>query len=211
MKCKSLLAVILALPLASCAGGLFKSKLDPASAYVLSARGEPAGLGAPPVPVDLAILKPRMEPGLETDRIAALYPDRRLEFFAGGHWSGSLDDVLQALAVQAFRRQTTLRSVSGESTRFNSTHWLELNVEDFQAEYHTAGAPPIIKVRLVARLGNASDHGLLGRYQAEAEQPATADRLGAIVEAFETAANAALGQIIASTVADTGSARAESR
>jgi cholesterol transport system auxiliary component len=208
MKCKSLLAVIVALPLASCAGGLFKSKLEAESAYVLSARGEPAAQAAAPLPVDLAVLKPRMEPGLESDRIAALYPDRRLEFFAGGHWSGSLDDVLQALAVQAFRRQGSLRSVSGESTRFNSTHWLELNVEDFQAEYRTAGAPPIIKVRLAARLGNAADHGLLGRYDAVVEQAASADRLGAIVEAFETAANTALGQIIASTVADASAAPA---
>jgi ABC-type uncharacterized transport system auxiliary subunit len=208
MKCKSLLAVILAVPLASCAGGLFKSKLEPASAYVLSVRGEPAAQAAAPLPVDLAILKPRMEPGLDTDRIAALYPDRRLEFFAGGHWSGSLDDVLQALAVQAFRRQGSLRSVSGESTRFNSTHWLELNVEDFQAEYRTVGAPPTIKVRLAARLGNARDHSLLGRYDAVVEQPAAADRLGAIVEAFETAANAALEQVVASTIADAGSASA---
>lgn len=206
MKCKSLLAVLLALPLASCAGSLFKSKLQTSSAYVLSVRSEPATAPAATLPVDLAILKPRMEPGLETDRIAALYPDRRLEFFAGGHWSGSLDDVLQALTVQSFRRHGGLRSVSGESTRFYNTHWLELNVEDFQAEYGTAGAPPVIKVRIAARLGNASDHGLLGRYEAAAEQPAGADRLGAIVEAFETAANTALTQIVNSTLAGAGTA-----
>jgi cholesterol transport system auxiliary component len=206
MKNKSLWAVLLALPLAACAGGLFKSKLETTSAYVLSVRGEAAAAPATPLAVDLAVLKPRMEPGLDTDRIAAVYPDRRLEFYASGHWSGSLDEVLQALTVQAFRRNGGLRSVSGESTRFYNTHWLELNVEDFQAEYRTTGAPPVIKVRIAARLGNASDHGLLGRYEAAAEQPASADRMGAIVEAFEIAANTALGQIVGSSVADAGAA-----
>mgnify|MGYP000957134735 CR=1 FL=1 len=135
MKWSAVLAMMMAAPLTACTGSLFQSKLEVSSAYVLSVQGE---AGAPPasvMAVDLAVLKPRMEPGLETDRIAALYPDRRLEFFAGGHWAGSLDDVVQALAVQLLARRGAMRSISGESTRFNSTHWLELNVEDFQAEY----------------------------------------------------------------------------
>ncbi|MFO1465090.1 MAG: ABC-type transport auxiliary lipoprotein family protein [Steroidobacteraceae bacterium] len=143
-------------------------------------------------------------PASETERIAALYPDRRLEFYAGANWSGTLDDVLQALTVQSFARRGVLRNVSGESTRFYNTHWLELNVEDFQAEYRTAGAPPTIHVRISARLGSAADHAGLGHYEVQAEHPASADRLGAIVEAFELAANDAIGQIITAASADLG-------
>jgi len=190
--------------LAGCAGSLFQSKLPAPSTYLLSVQGGDRSAGEAVLPVDLAVIKPRMEPGLETERIAALYPDRRLEFYAGAQWSGALDDVLQALTVQAFARSGGLRSVSGESSRFYNTHWLELTVEDFQAEYRNAGAPPIIKVRISARLGSASGHVGLGHYDLRAEQPAVADRQGAIVEAFETAANSVLAQLVSAVLADAG-------
>jgi ABC-type uncharacterized transport system auxiliary subunit len=198
------LTMIVAIPLTACTGSLLKSKLAAPSAYILAVRSDAAATPAATLPVDLTILKPRLAPGLDSDRIAALYPDRRLEFFAGGHWSGTLDEVLQAFAVQSFLRRGALRSVSGDATRFDHTHWLELNVEDFQAEYRNAGAPPVIKVRIAAQLGNSADHTLLGQYVGASEQLAGADRLGSIVEAYEIAANAALTQIVAATLADVG-------
>ena len=187
--------VVLALT-SACTGSLFQSKLPATATYLLSVQAPANAPAGPVLPVDLAVLKPRMEPGLDTERIAALYPDRRLEFYASAQWSGALDDVLQALTVQAFAREANLRSVSGESTRFYNTHWLELNVEDFQAEYRTAGAPPVIKVRIMARLGNAADHVGLGRYEVQTERAASADRMTAIVEAFEAATNEVLGKIV---------------
>jgi len=199
-----LVPLIAAALLPGCTSSLFQSKLPATATYQLAVRGPAAAPAGPALPVDLAVLKPRMEPGLETERIVALYPDRRLEFYAGAQWSGALDDVLQALTVQAFARNGGLRSVSGESTRFYNTHWLELNVEDFQAEYRTPGAPPTIKVRIAARLGGAADHVGLGRYELQAERVASADRLSAIVEAFEAAANEVLGQLVSAVLADAG-------
>lgn len=196
--------LIMSALLAGCTGSLFQSKLPAPSTYLLSVQGGARPAGEAVLPVDLAVIKPRMEPGLETERIAALYPDRRLEFYAGAQWSGALDDVLQALTVQAFARSGRLRSVSGESSRFYNTHWLELTVEDFQAEYRTDGAPPTIKVRISARLGSAAGHVGLGHYDLQAEQPAAADRQGAIVAAFETAANSVLAQLVAAVLADAG-------
>lgn len=202
MNAKALWALALCMPLGACTGSLFKSKIEPASAYLLSTPAAAAqtvasqpGVEAQPLPVDLAVLKPRMRPGLESDRIAALYPDRRLEFYAGGHWSGSLDDVLQNLTVRMFQQRSNLRSVSGESTRFTSNYWLELYVQDFEAEYAGDG-PPTIKVRFVARLGSAADHDGLGHYEAQVSQLASEDRLGPIVDAFERAANGALQKIV---------------
>ncbi|MBS0614341.1 MAG: membrane integrity-associated transporter subunit PqiC [Proteobacteria bacterium] len=191
-----LLSLVAAALLAGCTGSLFQSKLPATATYQLAVRGLAAAPAGPALPVDLAVLKPRMEPGLETERIAALYPDRRLEFYAGAQWSGVLDDVLQALTVQAFARQANLRSVSGESTRFYNTHWLELNVEDFQAEYRTPGAPPVIKVRISARLGSTSDHVGQWHCEVQAERAASADRMSAIIEAFEAVTNEVLGQLV---------------
>jgi ABC-type uncharacterized transport system auxiliary subunit len=214
MMTKFVLGLALCVPLCACTSGLFTSKIQPTSAYLLSVRSASPGAAAgdaqgPGLPVDLAILKPRMRPGLESGRIAALYPDRRLEFYAGGTWSGSLDDVLQNLTVQMFQDRSSLRSVSGESTRFVSNFWLELYVHDFEAEYGGSG-PPTIKVRFAARLGSTAGHDSVGNYEAQASQTASEDRLGPIVDAFERAANEALGKIVESANATLRSAAVKS-
>ena len=96
--------LLVALPLgcmAACSGSLFQSKAAAPTIYVLSPSAPSSSLGSSAaIPADLAVLKPRLRTGLESDRIAVLYPDRRLDYFADARWSGALGDMLQDLAVQ---------------------------------------------------------------------------------------------------------------
>jgi ABC-type uncharacterized transport system auxiliary subunit len=205
-------ALLLALAgvLGGCAGSLFKSKVAPPTVYLLSAATDGpapaagAAVGAP-LTVDLAVLKPRVRPGLDNDRIAALYPDRHLDFFADARWSGPLDEVIQDLVVQLFHSHAGLRNVSGDASAFASAYWLEIVVTDFQAEYatgDTAGAaPPSVRVHLLARIGSSAERRIIARFEADARQPASANRLSSIVDAYDRAANQALLQIAADCVA----------
>jgi cholesterol transport system auxiliary component len=193
-----LIVAAAALGLAACTGSLFKSKAAPPTIYMLS-----AGAGAPAasrpageIPADLAVLKPRLRAGLETDRIAVLYPDRRLDYFADARWSGPLGEVLQDVTVQEFHSRARLRTVSGDSSVFDSGYWLEIEVVDFQAEYGSASAPTV-HARFLARIGRADDRRILGQFEANAQQPATENRLSAIVDAYARAADAVLLQIVA--------------
>jgi ABC-type uncharacterized transport system auxiliary subunit len=191
------LALSCAVTLSAC-GSLFKSKTPPPSVYLLSARGN---VSRQELAADLAVLKPKVRPGLNGDRIAALYPDHRLDYYAGAQWSGSLDEVVQDLAVQEFHSHASLRSVVGDSSPFASGYWLEIEVLDFQAEYSAAGGSPSVRVRLLCRIGKSGDRREFAHFEAGAQQAAGADRLGAIVAAYEQAANAALEQIIVDTTA----------
>jgi cholesterol transport system auxiliary component len=184
--------------LAACTGSLFQSKAAPPTIYMLSAGAGSAAPAAPAadIPVDLAVLKPRMRPGLETDRIATLYPDRRLDYFADARWSGPLSEVLQDLAVQEFHSRGHLRSVTGDASVFGSAYWLEIDVTDFQAEYTSAAGAPTVHVHFLVRLGRSGDRSILGQFTADAQRPATENRLTAIVDAFAHAADAALGEIV---------------
>jgi cholesterol transport system auxiliary component len=184
-----------ALALAAC-GALFESHTPPASIYVLSAKGVSTSAE---IPADLAVLKPRVQVGLDNDRIAVLYPDRRLDYFAGARWSGPLDEVMHDLALQVFRTRLNMRNVRTDASAFGSGYWLEFDVVDFQAEYATkdGGGAPTVHVRLIARVGSSADRRVLGRFEADARQPAADNRLGPIVEAYNQAANTALGQIAA--------------
>lgn len=162
-----------------------------------SGGGPPGGSPTGEIPVDLAILKPRVRAGLDSDRIAVLYPDRRLDYFAAARWSGPLDELVQDLAVQAFHSHAHLRNVSSDSSVFASAYWLEIEVADFQAEYSPAAAVPTVHVHLLARLGSSRGRRILSRFEADARQAAADNRLTAIVDAYERAADMALATIVA--------------
>ena len=184
-----------ALCAAACTGSLFHSKAAPPTIYLLSA-GQASPRDAE-IPVDLAVLKPKARAGLESDRIAVLYPDRRLDYFADARWSGPLGEVLEDLAVQEFHSHANLRTVSGEGSVFASAYWLEIEVTDFQAEYASAASAPTVHVQFLARLGSSGDRHILGQFAAGARQPAAENRLSSIVDAFAHAAAASLAEIVA--------------
>lgn len=190
--------VVPALCLAACTGSLFRSHATP-TAYMLSAGPASHGEPAPDAdtPVDLAVLKPKARAGLESDRIAVLYPDRRLDYFADARWSGPLGEVLQDLAVQEFHSHANLRTVSGDASVFASAYWLEIEITDFQAEYTSAATAPRVRVSLRARLGSSGDRHLVGQFAATALKPAAENRLSSIVDAFASAADASLAEIAA--------------
>jgi ABC-type uncharacterized transport system auxiliary subunit len=198
---KYLLIVVSSLTLAACGGSLLQSKAPPTAVYLLSVSAAPGGAE---VPVDLAVRKPRVRTGLDTDLIAALYPDRRLDYFAGARWSGRLDEVVQDLAVQAFRTRADLRAVRAGVSAPEGGYWLELDVADFQAEYSASpgegGAAPTIHVHLWGQLGGPERH-VLGRLDADVRMPAADNRLTAIVAAYNAAADAALAKIVADATA----------
>jgi ABC-type uncharacterized transport system auxiliary subunit len=217
---------LMALPLIAggCAGSLFKTQLAPPTLYLLSAESPTADPGAAQlrdaqagaapgssVRTNLAVLKPRVRTGLDTERIAALYPDRRLDYFADARWSGRLDEVIEDLAVQLLRARSGLADVSGDASAFASPYWLEIEVEDFQAEYAAEAAaggdaaanaaPPTVHVHFLARIGSSGDGTIIARCEGQAREPASSNRMSAIVAAYNGAANQALQQIAAKCTA----------
>jgi cholesterol transport system auxiliary component len=199
---KYLLMMISSLALAACGGSLFQSKAPPPAVYLLSVSAAPGGAE---IPVDLAVLKPRVQTGLDTDLIAALYPDRRLDYFAGARWSGRLGEMVQDLALQAFRTRANLRNVHAGVSAFGGCCRLEIDVADFQAEYPANLGPgdmaaPTIHVRLWGLVGG-TDRRVLSRFEADVRQPASDNRLAAIIAAYNAAADTAVAKIVEDTAA----------
>jgi cholesterol transport system auxiliary component len=193
---RAVLSVILGAMLAACAGSLFKNKIPPPTMYMLSARKAPAAEAPSSLSsADLAVLRPRVRAGLDTDRIAALYPDRRIDYFANVRWSGPLDEVLQDFAVQEIHSSVGLHNVSADRSVFASAYWLEIEVTDFQAEYSASAGAPTVHVHMQARLGTSSDRKVLARFEPNVYEAASDNRMSAIVEAYSRAADKALSEI----------------
>jgi ABC-type uncharacterized transport system auxiliary subunit len=199
------LLLVLPLTLTGC-GSLFKNQTAPPTMYWLStpppaSPAQPQSTSADPAAgaprADLAVLKPRVRAGLDTERIAALYPDRRLEYFADVRWSGPLDEVLQDLAVQEFHSHKGMRNVSTDASTFPSAYWLEIEVVDFQAEYAPPNTAPTVHVHFLARIGNSGDRVILDRFEPDVHETAAGNRMSAIVDAYNRAAAKALAEIAA--------------
>jgi ABC-type uncharacterized transport system auxiliary subunit len=193
---RGLLIICAAAAAVACSGSLFESKMAPPAVYVLrvTAPGKAISIDA-----DLTIDRPLLGPGLDVSRIAAEFPDRRLEYFANANWSADLGDVLQSLAVQNFLRASGLRNVAANSSRFEGAYRLEITVSDFAAHYRTQGAAPTIKLAMTTRLGLGGHLLPGGTVNVDIERQAESDRQSAIVAAFEAAADSGFEQVIAAT------------
>lgn len=174
--------------LCAACGSLFESKIPLAERYVIAA----APAAASPTQsaaseTDLAIGRPDVAPGLDTDRIAVLR-GRQLEYFRGAQWGGSVTEVVQALLVSSFQDQHLFHSVTSEQARVSSNYMLDVEVRDFQAEYGEGRASPEVRVTLVGRIIRIKDRQLVDTLVATASRPARENRMNVVAAAFESAA-----------------------
>ncbi len=189
--------------LPGCAGSLLKTRLPAVATYRLDcADCVPESAPGARIDADLAVLRPRVRAGLDSERIAVLYPDRRQDHYADAAWNGSLPVVLQDLLVEAFRRQGAFRSVDADAAPLAARYWLAIRVVDFQAEYAAEG-PPVAHVHFVGEIGEAGAGAgrVIANLDAEVRRPAAANRLGEVVAAFDAATDAALHTLVARSVA----------
>ncbi|HEY5810698.1 MAG TPA: ABC-type transport auxiliary lipoprotein family protein [Povalibacter sp.] len=178
--------VALALAAAACGGSLFESDLPAPTYYVLKTPAAAAQATASPASsIDLAIGRPDVGPGLDTDRIAVVRGNQ-LDFYRGALWGGTVLETVQTFLVGAFQDQQLFRSVAAEQSRITADYLLDIEVRDFQAEYG-AGAAPAAHVTLVCRLIRIRDRQLLDTITTTASRPASQESMSAVAAAFEAA------------------------
>ncbi len=180
-------AIVASALLASgCVSGAFDSEVPQRGVYVISVQA-PTPSEAAPLAVDLIVARPSARPGLDTDRIAVLNADRRLDYYAGGRWGAEADIVVQDLLVESLRNTGRLRTVQGDVSAFSADYVLQSELNDFQAEYSAGSGDPVVRVTLECTLGRVKDRRSLSVFTATATAPAANNTLGAVVAAFESA------------------------
>jgi ABC-type uncharacterized transport system auxiliary subunit len=192
---RTCVALAFCLAAAGCNGALTRDASTP-SVYRLTA---PALAAGDMLPADLLVALPTAAPGLDGERIAATYPDRRLDYYAGARWGADLPAVVQSLLVESLRGSGRLHAVQGEAAPFRVSHLLQVEILRFDAVY-AGEAPPVVHVTLAATVGRRQDSVVLGTYIATAAVPAAANRLGAITAAFDAAWGAAATELSARTI-----------
>jgi cholesterol transport system auxiliary component len=196
MKHRALSVALASLALAAC-GGVFESSLAPPQTYVLRLP-TPAGSAAEPTAGTLLVLRPEAGPGLESERIALLRSDRRLDYYAASRWAAPVPDLVESVLVDALRGTGRFAAVLDDASPFAPRYDLRVTLRRFEADY-TAGGEPTVQVVFECTLGRRRDRTLLSSFTASGSARASDDRLGAVVAAFETATGSAVNEIIAAT------------
>jgi len=190
MKSKYLLALLL-VTLAGCSG--FRSREPAAQTYLLTLAPGSAAAAAPASPT-LAVMLPRAAPGLDSDRIALQTADGRMSYYSASRWTADLPVVLQTLLIDSLRQRGGWRAVLADGAPFGADLLLQIEVRHFEAEY-TGSAAPNAHVLLEATLGQRGSRAIVRTVRAESRVPASADRMSAVVAAFNAALNDALSQL----------------
>ncbi len=177
--------VIASMALTACSGSLFESKLPVPTRYVIApppAVTTPVASSAA-AEVDVAIGRPDVAPGLDTEQIAVIR-GHELDYYRGALWSGTVTETVQAYLVSAFGDQKRFHSVAAEQARISGHYVIDIEVRDFQAEYGAAAAPTV-RVTLIARVIRVRDRRLVDTIPVSGTRPATENRMNAVASAFE--------------------------
>jgi cholesterol transport system auxiliary component len=181
--------------LAGCSGGL-KSNLPAAQIYLLRPGSVPAAAAAAPAAASVQVMLPQASAGLSSDSIVVLRSGGRLDHYSAARWAAAAPGMLQLLVIDALRAANRFSMVESDTGPFPSEYVLSLELRHFEAEY-TASGPPTAHVALVATLGRRGKRDVIVSGSVDSQVKAEADRMQAVVAAFEQATGEALSQLAA--------------
>jgi ABC-type uncharacterized transport system auxiliary subunit len=181
--------------LLSACGGFLESKLAAPQTYVLRVPPRSAPTGVTPNPASLLVQRPEAGPGLNSEFIALLRSDRRLDFYAATRWAAPAPELVESLIVDDLRASGLFAAVFDDSAPFAPHYNLRCSLSRFEADYTTGGNAPTVRTTLDCTLGRHRDRVMLGNFSAQGSAVASADRLNAVVAAFESASAAALAEL----------------
>jgi cholesterol transport system auxiliary component len=189
------LALLAGSLLAGC-GGFFESELPSPQAYVLRVppRATPAAIPSGSSGT-LRVQRPEAGPGLNSEHIALLRSDRRLDFYSATRWAAPAPDLLESLIVDSLRGSGLFSAVFDDSSPYAPHYTLRCALSRFEADYTAGGDAPTVHTALDCTLGRHRDRVLLANFMAQGSAVAGADRLSSVVAAFEAATAAALAEL----------------
>jgi len=98
--------------------------------------------------------------------------------------------------VDALRASHRFAMVESDGGPFSAEYMLSLELQHFEAEYSATG-PPMVHVAFDASLGRRGKRDIIVSCSADSQVKAGADRMQAVVAAFEEATGEALSQLAA--------------
>jgi cholesterol transport system auxiliary component len=183
-----------ALSLSACGGNLLGPP-DPGAIYPVRPVFTAPASGAP-VNWSLAILRPTVPGGLDSDRIALLQPDGSMDYYAKASLPDRAPAIIQGALLEGFESSQRIGAVAREQDALHADYNLVTEVKDFEAKYATPDGIPQAVVVISAKLVTAHGRKIVETFVASQSVSATANSAAATAQALSQALGAAVTQIV---------------
>ena len=203
MNRRSFCRVALAGVAAAVAGCTLPGGGEPPQLYTLTPKSTFES-GLPSVDWQLIVERPISSAGLNTQRIALQRTPVTLDYFAHADWTDTAPQLIQSLLIESFENTGRIKAVSRESTQLRPDYELQLELREFQAEYDKSGQPPLVRVRLNAKLIRMPDRSIVGGHTVERTVRSQSGDMSSIVLAFDDALGKVMKRIVEWTLTAPG-------
>lgn len=186
-------AVALVASLGACS---LLSTPDPVQLYRFGSA--PAGGAAPETPasqVQVAMRRPEFPEAVREDRILGV-TGTEAAYIKGARWVSSADMLFSDALEAAFASQAQRVRLVGARELTRSAQALDIDVRTFEARYAAPGAAPTVTIVARVRLLDSQNRSVAAEHLFTVEQPASENRVGAIVSAFDIATRDLNTQIV---------------
>lgn len=193
---RTLILAIAGLSLAGCISiGARDKDETPTSTYTLhpkeTAPAPAKGAAAVIVP------KPELPPGLATQRIALQFGQAQMDYYAAARWSAGLDELMQAVLIQAARQGLKGVAVSTPEEGAAARAKLAVKITDFQPVYKdTPDTIPTLTVGLTVTVLSQPAGATETQFSVKKTAPAAANTLTAITQGLDALFQAAAAEAV---------------
>ena len=189
-------AMFLTVWLAGC-GSLLGPSNPPAQIYRLNPQFAVQQVGQP-VAWQLAVARPDTTQTLDTDRIALLRGSV-IDYYADAQWNDSAPRLVQSLLIQAFDKSGRVQAATRDSASLRADLTLATELRDFEAQYDSGNAAPLVVIDLQAKLLDQRGQ-VIASVESRQTTRASQNNVASVVEAFDQATAATLSRIVGWTL-----------
>jgi cholesterol transport system auxiliary component len=153
----------------------------------------------PAVYWQLAVEAPVAAANLSTSRIAIAMTPTSTDYFANAAWTDRAPLMVQTRIVDSFENTRRIVAVSRDSIALRANYVLQPDLRNFEALYYY-GRPPIVRVRIIAKLVRLPDRQIIGVASFERCVRARANKIPTVVEAFDQALGSVIKRLVSWTL-----------
>ncbi len=153
----------------------------------------------PSVYWQLAVEAPAAAANLNTGRIAIAMTPTSTDYYAKAAWTDRAPLMVQTRIVDSFENTRKIVAVARESIGIRANYVLQPDLRNFEALYYY-GKPPIVRVRVIAKLVRMPDRQIIGVASFERCVRARADSVPKVVDAFDQALGSVIKRLVGWTL-----------
>lgn len=207
MRATLLSAALLLAGVTGCTGGLLQSDAPASDTYRLALPPAEGTQAVASLPLALIVQRPRAPAAIDTDRIAVSAAGNRFDYYSAARWAEPAPQLLQQQLVTALGATGQFGGgVFSAPARVPAEMLLDVELRRFEAVTTSAdagasGAAPVIHVQAQVSLIDSRRGARINSFVASAAVPATANRMSAVVAAFDQANAQVLRDVVANVQA----------